>query len=75
MNVGKKADRILVNHQGPNLRTSHNLRRALVMCMTHQAVTDVVVLMRARAFTQVDETEIIEKAMEPMQLVARRAGF
>ena len=79
LEVGKKTDIILVNHQGPHTRPTYNLWRTLVMFATPQGVTDVVmdgvVLMRGRAFTQEDETEIIEKATEPMQRVARRAGF
>jgi len=79
LEVGNKADMILVRHTGPHMTPTHSLVRALVMCATPQDVSDVVVdgavLMRDRELTQADEEEIIRKATEHMHAVANRAGF
>ena len=79
LEVGKKADIILVRHTGPHMAPTHNLLRTLVMCAAPQDVNDVVVdgvvLMRDRELVQADEEEIIRKATEHMEAVAERAGF
>jgi len=77
--VGKRADIILVDPRGPHMAPTHNLLRTLVVCAGPRDVADVVVdgavLMRDRNLTQADEAEIISKATEHMHAVARRAGF
>jgi 5-methylthioadenosine/S-adenosylhomocysteine deaminase len=79
LEVGKKADIILIRHTSPHLAPTFNLVRTLVMCATPSDVSDVIVngdvLMRERRLTQMDEVEIVAKATEHMSLVARRAGF
>lgn len=79
LEVGKKADVILVRHTGPHMTPTHNLLRTLVMCATPQDVSDAIVdgvlLMKDRKLTQADEEEIMHKATEHMQAVAERAGF
>jgi len=79
LEVGKRADITLVDTQGPHLAPTHNLLRTLVMCATGHDVTDVivdgVVLMRNRVLTQANEKEIIRKANEHLQAVARRASL
>jgi 5-methylthioadenosine/S-adenosylhomocysteine deaminase len=79
LEVGKKADIILVDHQGPHMRPTHSLLRTLVMCATPGDVTDVMVdgipLLRDRTFTRADEVEIVQKATEHMLQVACRANF
>lgn len=79
LEVGKRADIILVSHQGPHMTPTHSLVRTLVTCAAPGDVTDVIVdgaiLMRDRILTQVDEAEIVAKATEHMHAVAQRAGF
>jgi 5-methylthioadenosine/S-adenosylhomocysteine deaminase len=79
LEVGKRADIILLSLQGPHMTPTHSLLRTLVMCATPGDVTDVIVdgaiLMRDRILTQVDEAEIVAKATEHMHAVAQRAGF
>jgi 5-methylthioadenosine/S-adenosylhomocysteine deaminase len=79
LEVGKKADVILVDHTAPHMRPTHDLLRTLAMCATPQDVRDVivdgVVLMRNRLLTQVDEEAVIRRASEHMTAVAQRAGF
>ncbi len=79
LEVGKRADIILVDHTGPHMSPTHNLLRSVAMCATPQDVRDVIVdgaiLMRDRELTQASEQEIIRKAAEHMQAVASRAGF
>lgn len=79
LEIGKKADIILVDHTAPHMQPTHHLLRTLVMCATPHDVRDVIVdgavLMRDRRLTQVDEDEIIRKAAEHMDAIAERAGF
>ena len=59
LEVGKKADIILVDHTAAHMRPTHNLIRTLAMCATPQDVKDGIVagavLMRDRMLTQLDE--------------------
>ena len=79
LEVGKKADVILVDVTGPHIAPTHNLLRTLVMSATPHDVRDVVVdgvvLMKDRELMQADEAEITHKATEHMQAVAGRAGL
>jgi 5-methylthioadenosine/S-adenosylhomocysteine deaminase len=79
LEAGKRADIILLSHQGPHITPTHSLLRTMAMWATPADVTDVIVdgtiLMRARTLTQVDEAEIVAKASEHMQAIAQRAGF
>jgi 5-methylthioadenosine/S-adenosylhomocysteine deaminase len=79
LEVGKKADIVLVDRTGPHMWPTHDLLRTLVMCATPQDVRDVIVdgviLMRDRELTLVDEAEIIHKAAGHMASVAKRAGL
>ncbi len=79
LEVGKRADIILLSVQGPHMTPTHSVLRTLVMCATPEDVTDVIVdgaiLMRDRVLTQVDDAEIVAKATEHMHAVAQRAGF
>ncbi|MBN1261587.1 MAG: amidohydrolase [Anaerolineae bacterium] len=79
LDVGKKADLILVDSTAPHLYPTHNLLRTLVMSATPQDVQDVivdgVVLMRDRRLTQIDEEKVLRKANEQLIAIARRAEF
>lgn len=79
LEVGKRADIILVDHTGLHMSPTHNLLRAVAMCATPQDVRDVIVdgaiLMRDRQLVRASEQEIIRRAAEHMQAVAIRAGF
>lgn len=79
LEVGKRADIILVSVQGAHMAPTHSLLRTLVMCATPGDVTDVIVdgaiVMRDQVLTQADEAEIVAKATEHMHAVAQRAGF
>ena len=79
LEVGKKADIILVDATAPHLRPTQHLLRTLVMSAAAHDVSDVIVdgtvLMRERRLTQVDEEEIIRKAGEHLQVITRRAGI
>lgn len=79
LEVGKKADVILVDTTGPHITPTHNLLRTLVMSATPHDVRDVivdgVVLMRDRVLTQIDEEAVIHKAAEHLQAITKRARF
>jgi 5-methylthioadenosine/S-adenosylhomocysteine deaminase len=79
LEVGKKADIILIDHTSPHLAPTHNLLRTLLMCASPSDVSDVIVdgilLMRDRRLTQADEAEILAKASEHLSAVARRLGW
>jgi 5-methylthioadenosine/S-adenosylhomocysteine deaminase len=79
LEVGKRADIVLVDHRAPHMQPTHNLQRTLVVCTHPQDVSDVivdgVVLMRERRLTQADEGEILLKATQHLKSVAARAGF
>jgi len=79
LEVGKKADLILVDASGPEMAPTHDLQRSLAMCATPYNVRDVIVdgqvLMQDRELTTVDEAEVIRQAGEHMAAIAQRAGF
>ena len=79
LEVGMKADVILVDTSGPEMTPTHDRLRSLAMCATPHSVRDVIVdgqvLMRDRVLTTVDEVEVIRQAGEHMAAVAHRAGF
>lgn len=79
LEVGKRADIILVDCSGPHMAPTHNLLRTLVMAATPENVTDTIVdgqvLMRERQVMVCDENEVIHKATEHLRAVASRAGL
>ncbi|MBC7260387.1 MAG: amidohydrolase family protein, partial [Chloroflexi bacterium] len=79
LEVGKKADIVLIDCRGPHMNPTHHLLRTLVMCARPGDVTDVIVdgklIMCNRIFTLVDEKEIVAKAREHLLAVAHRAGL
>jgi len=79
LEVGKKADIILLNVQGPHIQPTYDLLRTLVMCAGPAEVADVIVdgalLMQDRELLQVDEAEVLAKAAEHMRAVAKRANL
>jgi len=79
LQVGKRADIVLVRCTGPHLHPTHNRLRSLVMAATTEDVSDVLVdgklLLRERRLTHLDEEQIVHKAAEHMQAVSKRAGL
>lgn len=79
LEVGKRADIILIDCHSPHINPTHHLLRTLVMCARPGDVSDVIVdgrlLMQNRILVQADEAEIVAKAHERLVAVARRAGL
>ncbi len=77
LEIGKRADIILIDCHGPHISPTHHLLRTLVMCARPEDVSDVIMdgklLMQNRILVQADEAEIVAKARERMLAVARRA--
>jgi 5-methylthioadenosine/S-adenosylhomocysteine deaminase len=79
LEVGKKADVILLDVNQPHFLPTTHLVKTLTMAAQPADVTDVIVdgqvLVRNRQFTRFDEVEIMRKAGEAMQAVSQRANI
>ncbi len=74
LEVGRKADIVLIPWQQPHLWPTHKLLESLVMSAVGQEVSDVIVngqmLMRDRQFVSLNEREIIDRAAMCLKAMA-----
>ncbi|MCF0238827.1 MAG: amidohydrolase [Sphaerochaetaceae bacterium] len=74
--VGKKADLILVDIQQPHLMPSHNIVSTIVDGASGRDVNDVIIdgkiVMKNREVLTLDEKEVIAKAQEHMKAIESR---
>jgi 5-methylthioadenosine/S-adenosylhomocysteine deaminase len=79
LEVGKKADLILLNLDQPHLQPTHNLIQTVLTAASARDVSDVIVdgkiLMKDRQLMTLDEEQIRAKASEHLRAVAERAGL
>ncbi len=79
LEVGKKADIILLGLDKPHLSPSVNLLKSIVMAAGPDDVQDVIVdgklLMHDRVLLHLDEEQIRRQAAAAMQQVGKRAGL
>lgn len=77
--VGKKADLILINIHQPHLTPSQNLANTLLACGTGRDVTDSIingrVVMRDRRVLTLDEERIMADSTRHMAGIVARAGI
>jgi 5-methylthioadenosine/S-adenosylhomocysteine deaminase len=77
LEVGKKADLILLNLNQPHLLPTHNLIQTVLTSASARDVTDVIVdgqlLMQDRQLLTLDEEQIHAKASEHLKAIAVRA--
>jgi len=79
LEVGKRADVVVVDLSAPHLAPGHNLVSDLVYAArasdVRDTIVDGVVVMRGRGLTQIDEAEVIaEASRRGKSLVSRVAG-
>jgi hypothetical protein len=79
LEVGKKADIILLDVQKPHLTPFHNLPGLLVYSALGSDVDTVIVdgrvLMQHRKFTTLNVTEILDKAQEAFKNILSKANW
>ncbi len=79
LEVGKKADIILLDIDQPHISPTANLPQTIVMAAGPADVKHVIVdgrlLLKDRQFLDIDEAEIRRKAALALERVARRAGL
>ncbi len=79
LEVGKKADLILLNLDQPHLQPTHNLIQTVLTAASARDVSDVIVdgkvLMKDRQLMTLDEEQICAKAGEHLKAVAIKAGL
>jgi len=77
--VGKKADLILIDLDQPHLTPTHNLVNTIVECATGKDVTDSIidgrVVMKNREVKTLDEEKIIYECKQRMTSISKRAGI
>ncbi|MFD1360061.1 amidohydrolase family protein [Lentibacillus salinarum] len=79
LEVGKKADMILVNIDQPHIEPTHNLIHTLIDSCNHQDVKDVIVdgkiVMKNREVLTMDEERIKYESKKQMKEIAVRASL
>lgn len=77
--VGKKADLIIINIHEPHISPNQNLLNAVVMCGNGSDVLDTVidgkVVMKNRAVLTLDEEKVVFEAEENMKKAVKTARF
>ncbi len=79
LEVGKKADLILLDLNAPHLSPTANLPKTIATVAGPADVRDVIVdgrvIIRERAFVRLDEAEIRARAAEALRSISRKAGL
>lgn len=77
--VGKKADLILLDLNAPHLSPTANLPKTIATVAGPADVRDVIIdgkiIIRERAFTSLDEVEIRARAAEALRSISKKAGL
>lgn len=79
LEVGKKADFILIDTDQPHIQPTHNLVNTLVESVNSKDVTDVIVngkiIMQNREVLTLDEAKILYDSKQALKRMAVRAGI
>ena len=77
--VGKKADLILIDLDQPHLVPTHNIINTVVECATGKDVTDSIidgkVVMKNREIKTLDEEKIMYECRQRIGAISSRAGI